>query len=467
MFIYKLATPKRIMITICLLFLLTRFYKIAEIPLSAYWDEASIGYNAYSISIDGKDEWGKLLPIHFRAFGEFKLPVYIYAVVPFVKLFGLSELSIRIPAVLFSLGTILISFLLTKRLTGNLSNALWTAFFITISPWFFIFSRTGYEVTAGLMFYLLAIYLMLSINNKWNLFLSVISFIISAYSYNSFRLLSPIAIIVLIVYQWNIIKKVYQYKLQLVLSLILILVSSIPIYRLYKFDAGTIRFQSVGNLQLTSVVKNYALHFSPDFLLGGDKNPRSQQPGFGQVYFIDIFLVLVGIFAALRRRNNNLFLVIVLLLLGPIPAAITKESPHALRSLSVVPFLYIISGFGLTFLFKNLLPKRFPQSISYMIAIISFLCLFGYYFSAFVTSYPLKSAPDWQYGYKAIFLDSKLQSSNPDEIFVSDEAGQPYIFALFYLRYDPQRFRKEVIRNNIDNWGHSTVKSFGKFKFFQ
>src|SRR3989338_3538011 len=110
---------KYLLAIICLLFLLTRFYKIGDIPPSVYWDEASIGYNAYSISRDGKDEWGDFLPLHFRAFGEFKLPVYIYSVVPFVKMFGLNEFSVRAPSVLFSLGVLILTFFLAGKLTGN------------------------------------------------------------------------------------------------------------------------------------------------------------------------------------------------------------------------------------------------------------------------------------------------------------------------------------------------------------
>src|SRR3990167_9998075 len=128
---------KILLFAIILLFLLTRLYKIAEIPPSVYWDEASIGYNAYSIAETSKDEWGEFLPLHFRAFGEFKLPVYIYSAVPFIAVFGLNELSVRFPAVLFSLGVVILTYLLTKRLFNDVS-ALWSSFFITISPWFFI-----------------------------------------------------------------------------------------------------------------------------------------------------------------------------------------------------------------------------------------------------------------------------------------------------------------------------------------
>src|SRR3989338_9770825 len=93
MLMSRLLQPKILLVFICVFFLSTRLFRIAEIPSSVYWDEASIGYNAYSIAQTGKDEWGDFLPIHFRAFGEFKLPVYIYATVPFVAVFGLTAFS--------------------------------------------------------------------------------------------------------------------------------------------------------------------------------------------------------------------------------------------------------------------------------------------------------------------------------------------------------------------------------------
>src|SRR3990170_4165978 len=101
---------------IIVLFLFARLFRINQIPPSLYWDEASIGYNAYALTTDGKDEWGSTWPLHFRAFGEFKLPVYIYSVFALVKLGGISDLAVRLPAVFYSLGSILIVFLIANKI---------------------------------------------------------------------------------------------------------------------------------------------------------------------------------------------------------------------------------------------------------------------------------------------------------------------------------------------------------------
>lgn len=460
MFISRFWIAKKLLIFLCLLFLFTRIYKISEIPVSVYWDEASIGYNAYSISKNGKDEWGDFLPLHFRAFGEFKLPVYIYSVVPFVKMFGLNEFSVRIPAVLFSLGVVILTFFLARKSTGNNSVGLWASFFISISPFLFIFSRTGYEATAGLMFYLLGILLFLkNINGKFFL-ISIISFIISAYSYNSFRIVVPLTILILTFIERNtltsVIKKASYW---LVLSSIFIVLSILPIYRLYVYDSGSLRFQNVGATNMGIFLKNYFSHFSLDFLLEGDKNPRSQQPGFGQIFLPDLILLPLGLLYILSSKSKYRFLSLLLIFVGLIPSSLTKEAPHALRSISVIPFLSIISAQGASYL-KRFFPKKYLVEAAVLAIFLSF---FVNYFINFLTIYPEQSAKDWQYTYKKLFTESKFEDS--DSVLVPDKDGQPYIFALFYLKYDPEKFRKEVIRNPIDKWGFSTVKKFGKFEF--
>lgn len=462
MFQAKFLTAKPLLIFICVLFLFTRLYKISEIPQSVYWDEASIGYNAFSIAETGKDEWGKTFPIHFRAFGEFKLPVYIYSVVPFVKLFGLNAFSVRFPAVLFSLGVVILTYLLSKKLFDNELISLMSSFFVSISPWFFIFSRTGYEATAGLMFYLLAVYLFLKIKkNIWYIFFSILGFIFSAYSYNSFRIIIPFTIFILGFYFINILKNnSTKAIIPVVLSIIIIILSIIPIYRLYKFDAGTSRLQAVSTTS-TAFINNYLSHFSLNFLfLNGDKNLRSQLSNSGQLYFLDLLFLPLGLFYIFKYKIKNGFLILILLLLGPIPAAITKESPHALRSISLVPFISMISALGIFFI-HEVIKKRYAVGL---VVIISLGFFINYYLN-FLIIFPNQSSEDWQYGYKKIYTNYKNEFSKYNQIIISDEYAQPYIFALFYLQYDLNKFRQEAVLGSVNNWGFSTVTQFDKFEF--
>lgn len=453
--------PKVLLIALILFFLLTRFYQITAIPASVYWDEASIGYNAYSILSTGRDEWGKFLPVHFRAFGEFKLPVYIYATVLSVKLFGLNTLAVRLPAVLFSLGVIILTYFLTKKLTGDQTVGLLSSFFVSVSPWFFIFSRTGYEATAGLLFYLGGIYLLLEYQrNRWSILFSVVAFILSYYSYNSFRVIAPISFIflffVLPIHKINLRKNL----LPLFLSSVFIVVSASPIYRLYKYDAGGYRLQMVSATPST-IISNYFLHFSPNFLLiTGDRNSRSQIPDSGQIDLFQAALLLLGLIYIIGRKSKLIALPLVLLLLAPLPAAITKESPHALRSISAVPFIGIVSAFGVIFL-SQIVKFRYLTILMVTLSLFSFIN----YFFKFITVYPIQSSKDWQYGYQKIYTNFQSEFPQYERIFISDEYAQPYIFALFYQKVDPNYFRETVVRNSPDQWSFSTVKSFSKLEF--
>ena len=66
-------------------------------------DEASFAYNAYSILKTGKDEYGVSMPLRFKAFGENKLPVTIYSIVPSIAILGLNDIAARIPFILLGI----------------------------------------------------------------------------------------------------------------------------------------------------------------------------------------------------------------------------------------------------------------------------------------------------------------------------------------------------------------------------
>ena len=82
---------------------------LAKTPL--LWDEAALGYNAYSISQTLRDEYGQFMPLIFKSFGDYKPGLYVYLAVPFVTIFGLNEISVRLPSIILgALSPILLFF---------------------------------------------------------------------------------------------------------------------------------------------------------------------------------------------------------------------------------------------------------------------------------------------------------------------------------------------------------------------
>src|SRR5215831_5050672 len=64
-------------------------------PAGFFIDESSAAYNAYTISRNGRDEYGTGWPLYFRAFGEYKNPIYIYLLALIFRLTGPSILVAR------------------------------------------------------------------------------------------------------------------------------------------------------------------------------------------------------------------------------------------------------------------------------------------------------------------------------------------------------------------------------------
>ena len=107
---------KIILLFIILLALFLSVYKLSKVPPSLYWDEASLGYNAYSILLTARDEYGKFLPLtNFAAFGDYKPPGYIYAAVPSIAIFGLNEFSVRFPSAFFGVLTVILVYLISRK----------------------------------------------------------------------------------------------------------------------------------------------------------------------------------------------------------------------------------------------------------------------------------------------------------------------------------------------------------------
>lgn len=135
-----------------------RFYKITQIPPALNWDEASIGYNAYSILKTGRDEWNRPFPLHFKSYGEYKLPAQIYASIPGIAAFGLNELGVRITPVVYGTLTVVLLYFLTKALFGSELVALTASLLLAISPWHIQLTRASFESSFSVFWVVMGIW---------------------------------------------------------------------------------------------------------------------------------------------------------------------------------------------------------------------------------------------------------------------------------------------------------------------
>src|SRR5688572_3781308 len=146
---------------IIILAIFLRFYQLGSNPPSLDWDEASIGYNAYSILKTGADEYGNAFPLSFRSFDDYKPPVYFYLTVPSIAVFGLTEFAVRFPAAVIGVVAVIALYFFVLEVLQRFDKpkrqgiALTAAFFLAISPWHLQFSRAAFEGNLGMAFLIL------------------------------------------------------------------------------------------------------------------------------------------------------------------------------------------------------------------------------------------------------------------------------------------------------------------------
>src|SRR5438876_936530 len=116
-----------ILTLIILLGFIVRVYNLEKIPAGFFCDEASTGYNSYLILKTGHDEFGKMLPIFFQSFGNFRPGIPFYFSIPFIAIFGLTEFSTRFPSAIIGTATIIALYFLTYLLFSSRKIALFSS----------------------------------------------------------------------------------------------------------------------------------------------------------------------------------------------------------------------------------------------------------------------------------------------------------------------------------------------------
>lgn len=492
---------KLFFILIFLIAFVLRFYKLGEIPLGFYQDESAIGYNAYSIVETGKDEYGKKLPVYFKSFGDYKLPVYIYSTIIPIKIFGLNEFAVRFPSAFFGLLSVAIFYFFVFEITKEKKLALVSSFLLSINPWSLDYNRATFEVSISLFFFLLGGLLLLKAFNKkfvGGFILGTICFVISFYSYNLTRLLAPVLYVLILSFNSKKLKELG--KKEIVLTGIISLILIIPFVKTLfgnggvSSASGTLIFSSASvlaplteirsyfvglptllskllfnnmDLVLWHYLENIVSYFSTSFFfVSGSSHGNHGIGNFGQFYIFEFFFIIVALVKGIREKIKyfNFFLLwgLVVILI----ASLTRDVPHATRSFFLIAPFEVLSALG----FIEIINWIFVKKKVYRILFLTFLSLFifynmSYYFASYYIRFPILYAKAWRLEDKNLSLYIRENESKYSRVVFDDKSGFMYTSLLFYLKYSPSEFQKTVIREKDDSEGFSKVKSFGKYEF--
>ncbi len=488
---------KAFLILVIILAAILRLWDLTNYPAGFNADEASIGYNAYSILKTGRDEYGQFLPLNFKSFGDYKPGLYFYFVIPFIWLLGLAEFAVRLPSAILGIATVYLIYFLSKQIFNNKNIALLSAFLLAITPWHIHFSRGGWESNAATFFITLGFLLFLKGLEKANfLFWSLLSFLISIYLYQSPRLLVPLFLISLIfLYNRHLLKKLKN----LTIFIPILFILSLPLFGEFLTGQGAARFSGLSFLSdpgpgsrtnelrgqhlnpssLYSIILHnkftsygpsflghYLDHFSSQFLfIRGEDVIRNKVPETGQFYLVQAMFLILGIMYLTRSKLEHKKLLLAWLIISPTASAMTFQTPNALRSLNMVIPFSLIMGVGLYYLITITKKK-----LRFLIAFIIFFIL-GFevihYLESYYMHYPKRYPLAWEYGFKQMV--SKLSIKQPlyNNVVITDRYDQPYILLLFYQKFDPVKYQPQARLSIRDKFNFGTIRSFDKYQFRQ
>lgn len=474
-----------------------RLWKLGSIPPQMTTDEVALGYNAYSILRTGKDEYGKILPLIFQSFGDFKPGLYIYFTVPSVAILGLNEFATRLPSAISGIFSILLVFLIVNKLFSNKKLALISAFIAAINPWLIFFSRGAWEANLSLALTLVGIYFFLLFLEKPKyLILSAFFFGLTLLTYQGAKLSSTLVIFSLVVAFYK--KEWLKEKKYLIISLIMGLFISLPVIlsvfqgktgRLAVFSvfsyprpkeyleaqlnqgnekAGSLKYYLFHSESLNfvrGIMGRYFNNFSGQYLFfeGDYKNQRHNSPYQGQMLLAEIFILILGFAAIIKNeKTKGKIFIFLWLVLAPLSASLSRDQISAVRTINFAIPLIVITAYELNHIFNW--KGKFVKL---------FLCIFGLvYFASFyyfLDSYFIhlpKNNDQFIYNhYKELVEEITPIQNNYKLIEFQQSYAQPYMYFLFYSKYDPLKYQKQnsFIPSNFSDVG--LVEKLDNIKF--
>jgi len=458
-----------------------RTYKLDQVPAGMTWDEAAIGYNGFAIVHLRRDEWLTKLPLSFRSFGDYKSPLSIYLNGAFTFLFGLNLWAVRVPFALSGVASVLGMLLLIRELYTLYSEkidlkhktklsaftSLSIGMLTALSVWHVHFSRAGFEsglaltwIIWGVFFFYFFLRLRVHSVISYLLILSSGSCLsLSLYTYHSAKIMVPLLVLSLVVLHKNeLLGKVRQVTLAATLSLI----SLLPLLSDTLYGQGSARFSQTslfdGSLTSTQIIytvlKNFLLHLTPQFLLFGETATLRHGDGQWGVIYITEFILLIAaiamiILACINQRHvlhhkmvRSVGLIGVLwIIAGILPAAIGKEIPHPNRALLALPGFYLLISipiyWGLQKITSTITSGKTLPRILFGMLLLCHILLFLTHQNEYYTQYYHQSEESFFYGYEDAFDFAITHEEEAEKILFTSYYGQPYIYALFFRQTLP------------------------------
>ncbi len=478
-------------LAVCLSVFLTIVQFRIPSPPAFNADEAAFAYNAYSILKTGKDEYGTVLPLRLKSFGDYKMPLLSYLSIPFIAVFGLNEFGARSVNIVLSAIFPIVVYYLTIELFGRKKYALLAAFLSATSLGLHIVARHTHEAYLAALLtsssFLFLIRYLKKPSFQSGIFLGA-SVLLMLFSYHPGRLFAGLFFVVALIYLIRM-KQVRKGASVLVLLAVVIAVFGITdvIYKparlknLLFFSNPGIQLKvdelnTEGGLRplyhpmiigLRDIAFEHLNYFSPQFLIqNGDGNDRFGYKGMGLITATEYILFFIGLHFLFKNKEKWRYILLFILFFTPLSASLSWSTSSLTRNVFFLVPISMLVAYGMV----NFLSEIKSNGYRILVTVVllgSFAFFLVTQWDFYLLHYPkrLITIHAWQSGYREVGDYIKKNYDHFDTFYITKDIGMPYIFVLFYLQYPPEQYQKQATLSPPDEYGFGQVKRFDKFVF--
>jgi len=202
---YKVRKSVEIIIFLTLFFggLLLRIYQFPEIPRGISQDGVMTAVDAKALLQYRTDRFGNFMPAHLQGWTYGQQSAFLaYFTIPFVKMFGLNTLAMRLPQLILSMMGIVAIFFICKAIGGTIMGLCGMAFTV-INPWHFMQSRWAIDCNSFPHVFVLGflvIILGVRYHRRSMIFSSMVFFGLSMYCYGVSFFFVPFFLVTVCIY---------------------------------------------------------------------------------------------------------------------------------------------------------------------------------------------------------------------------------------------------------------------------
>ncbi|MEW5872913.1 MAG: hypothetical protein AB1894_26880 [Chloroflexota bacterium] len=299
------------------IYLLIRLVGLTHFPIYFFTDEAIQTLRAAElVSHHLQDVYGEFLPTYFRNVDQYNLGASVYIqVIPYL-LFGKSVVVTRGICVLITLFAA-VSVGLILRDIFELPYWWSATLFLSMTPAWFLHSRTAFETTLMVSFYAAALYfyLLYRCRSPRFLFTSLVLFSLAFYSYSPGQVVVVVTGLLLLVSDWHYH---WQNRTVTLRALVWLFILALPYLR-FRINHPSAVGEHLANLnsywiqnlplreKLADFFKEYLYGLNPGYWFFPNERDldRHLMKGYGHLLMVTLPLVVVGLLVTLRSYFSS------------------------------------------------------------------------------------------------------------------------------------------------------------------